>query len=148
MTAVDALVHHRSIDPGDVVVLRHRRLGARNAAAVAEVLGLVDGRAESPMESRARLALVLSDLPPPAVQHPVIVGGRRYYLDLAYPQARLAIEYDGEDHRTRQRARRDLEREAALTSAGWHVLRFDAWVVLFHPERIVAAVRAKPAEVG
>jgi very-short-patch-repair endonuclease len=44
-----------------------------------------------------------------------------------------------------QRARRDLEREAALVSAGWRVLRFDAYVVLFAPERIVAEVRAELA---
>ena len=90
------------------------------------------------------MALVFGGLPPPAVQHPVVVRGRRYYLDLAYPQ-RVAIEYDGADHRTQRRARRDLEREAALASAGWRVLRFDAYVVLFAPERIVAEVRAELA---
>jgi hypothetical protein len=34
--------------------------------------------------------------------------------DLAYPHVRLAIEYDGAEHRTQRRARRDLIREAAL----------------------------------
>lgn len=97
------------------------------------------------MESRARMALVLGGLPPPAVQHPVVVRGRRYYLDLAYPDLKVAVEYDGADHRTQQRARRDLEREAALVSAGWRILRFDAYVVLFAPERIVAEVRAELA---
>ena len=89
------------------------------------------------------MALVLGGLPAPAVQHPVVIRGRRYYLDLAYPHRRIAIEYDGADHRTQQRARRDLEREAALSSAGWRMLRFDAYVVLFAPERIVAEVRAE-----
>lgn len=145
VVAVDALVQHRRVDLADVTVLRHRHLGARGGGEVADVLALVDGRAESPMESRARVALVLGGLPP-AVQHPVIVRGRRYYLDLAYPHQRLAIEYDGEDHRRQARARRDLEREAALTAAGWRVLRFDAYVVLFAPERIVAEVREALAE--
>ena len=36
-------------------------------------------------------------------------------------------------------------REAALVSAGWRVLRFDAYVVLFAPARIVAEVRAELA---
>jgi very-short-patch-repair endonuclease len=166
VVAVDALVQHRRIDLADVRVLRHRHLGARGGAEVADVLALVDGRAESPVEQgdeigacsrtglrratppisslwqRARMALVLGGLPAPAVQHPVIVRGRRYHLDLAYPHRRIAIEYDGEDHRRQARARRDLEREAALTSAGWRVLRFDAHVVLFSPARIVAEVRA------
>jgi very-short-patch-repair endonuclease len=75
----------------------------------------------------------------------VLTRGVRYYLDLAYPDVLLAIEYDGEDHRRQERARRDLLREAALTSAGWKILRFDADVVLFRPERIVAEVRAELA---
>ncbi len=145
VAAVDALAHHRRLDLADVTVLRHRHLGARNGGEVAKVLALADRRAESPMESRARMALVLGGLPPPAVQHPVVVRGRRYYLDLAYPDLKVAVEYDGADHRTQQRARRDLEREAALVSAGWRILRFDAYVVLFAPERIVAEVRAELA---
>ncbi len=145
VAAVDALAHHRRVDVADVRVLRHRHLGARHCGEVAEVLRLTDRRAESPMESRARMALVLGGLPPPAVQHPVVVRGRRYYLDLAYPDLKVAVEYDGADHRTQQRARRDLEREAALVSAGWRILRFDAYVVLFAPERIVAEVRAELA---
>ena len=145
VAAVDALAHHRRVDVADVRVLRHRHLGARNGGEVAKVLALADRRAESPMESRARMALVLGGLPPPAVQHPVVVRGRRYYLDLAYPDLKVAVEYDGADHRTQQRARRDLEREAALVSAGWRILRFDAYVVLFAPERIVAEVRAELA---
>jgi very-short-patch-repair endonuclease len=147
VTAVDALAHHRDVDPADVTVLRHRHLGARHGGEVAEVLRLTDRRAESPMESRARVALVLGGLPP-AVQHPVVVRGRRYYLDLAYPDLRIAVEYDGADHRTPQRARRDLEREAALVSAGWRILRFDAVVVLFAPHRLVAEVRAELAAAG
>jgi len=144
VTAVDALAHHRGVDLADVRVLRNRHLGAHHGGEVAGVLRLVDRRAASPMESRARMALVLAGLPP-AVQHPVVIRGRRYYLDLAYPDLRIAVEYDGADHRTQERARRDLEREAALVSAAWRVLRFDAHVVLFAPERIVAAVRAELA---
>ena len=86
-----------------------------------------------------------SGLPAPAVQHPVLARNSRYYLDLAYPQVRLGIEYDGREHRGQQRARRDLVREAALTALGWKILRFDAHVVLFRPERIVAEVRTELA---
>jgi very-short-patch-repair endonuclease len=89
------------------------------------------------------MALHLGGLPPPAVQHPVLTRGARYYLDLAYPDALLAIEYDGADHRGQRRARRDLLREAALVALGWKILRFDADVVLFRPERIAAEVRAE-----
>jgi very-short-patch-repair endonuclease len=96
------------------------------------------------MESRIRVALVLAGLPPEA-QYPVLLGGRRYRLDLAYPERRLAVEYDGDDHRSQRRARLDLVREAALAAAGWRVLRFDADEVLFRRDRVVAAVRAELA---
>ena len=49
------------------------------------------------------------------------------------------------DHRTQRRARRDLLREAALTARGWKILRFDADVVLYRPDRIVAEVAAELA---
>jgi very-short-patch-repair endonuclease len=75
----------------------------------------------------------------------VVARGVRYYLDLVHPEAKLAIEYDGADHRTQQRARRDLLREAALTALGWKILRFDADVVLYRPDRIVAQVAAELA---
>jgi len=148
VAAVDALAHCCRVDLDAVRALRNRHLGVHHAAVIAQVLALADARAESPMESRARMALHLGGLPAPAVQHPVIARGARYYLDLAYPEVRLAIEYDGAEHRTQRRARRDLVREAALTAAGWHIVRFDADVMLFRPDRLVAAVRAELAARG
>ncbi len=144
IVAVDALGFACGVTPADVVAVRHRHLGAHGGRDLAEVLALVDARAESPMESRLRVALVLGGLPP-EVQYPVVLRGCRYRLDLAYPQRRVAVEYDGADHRSQRRARRDLVREAALAAAGWRVLRFDADVVLSRPDRLVAAVRAELA---
>ena len=77
------------------------------------------------MESRIRVALYRSVLPPPAVQHPV----GPYRVDLAYPAVRLAIEYDGRDHREPGRAIRDLRREAYLTRCAWDVRRLRASAV-------------------
>jgi very-short-patch-repair endonuclease len=145
VTAVDTLAYCCDVRSDAVLVLRNQHLGTRGGGEVCEVLALVDRRAESPMESRMRMALYLGGLPAPAVQHPVIARGVRYYLDLAYPEAKLAIEYDGADHRTQRRARRDLLREAALTALGWKIHRFDADVVLYRPDLIVAAVRAELA---
>lgn len=73
------------------------------------------------------------------------MSGRRYRLDLAYPRHRLAVEYDGAEHRLQAQARLDLVREADLVAAGWRVLRFDACTVLGRPDRIVADVRAELA---
>ena len=144
VVAVDTLLHCCRVGPDAVRVLRRRYLGAHGTPWISGVLGLADRCSESPMESRVRVALVLAGLPP-QVQYPVVVNGRSYRLDLAYPEQRVAVEYDGEAHRLQARARRDLVREADLTAAGWKVLRFDAHVVLSRPGRIVAEVRAELA---
>jgi very-short-patch-repair endonuclease len=144
VVAVDALAHCCRVGPDDVRRLWREYLGAHGGPLLPEVLELVDPRAESPMESRARVALVLGGLTP-EVQYPVVLNGRRYRLDLAYPRHRLAVEYDGAAHRLQAQARRDLVREADLTAAGWRVLRFDAHVVMTQPGRIVAEVQAELA---
>ena len=148
VTAVDALAFACAVDPEEVRVMRNRHLGAHNGGRVPPVLALVNPHAESPMESRMRMALHLGGLPAPAVQHPVVARATCFYLDLAYPKAQVALEYDGAEHRTQRRARRDLLREAALTALGWRILRFNADVVLFRPERIVTVVRAELAARG
>jgi very-short-patch-repair endonuclease len=89
------------------------------------------------MESRIRLIIVLDSLPVPVLQHPV----GPFLLDIAYPGIRLAVEYDGETHRTQERAMRDLERQAYLSAAGWKVLRFTAAQVLGRPSWVAARVR-------
>jgi very-short-patch-repair endonuclease len=99
--------------------------GDRGLRRLRAALALSDPRAESPMESRIRVALQRYGLPPPVVQHPV----GPYRADLAYPAVRLAIEYDGRDHREPGRAIRDVRREAYLTRCAWDVLRLRAAAV-------------------
>ena len=141
VVAVDALAHCCGVGPDAIRALRRTYLGAHGSPWLSEVFTLVDGRAESPMESRVRVALVKGGLSP-HVQYPVVVNGRSYRLDLAYPAQRVAIEYDGAGHLLQARARRDPVREADLVAAGWLVLRFDAHVVMSRPDEIVAEVRA------
>lgn len=68
---------------------------------------MADPRAESPMETRLRL--VRAGLPRPDVQYRVVneYGIVLVRVDLAYPSARLTIEYDGSEHYTRRRGERD-----------------------------------------
>lgn len=104
---------------------RHARLrGVRRAA---HALGLSDARAESPPESRLRLALVQAGLSP-VPQFEVYAGGRFVArVDLAFPQLRIAIEYDGRAvHEREDVFARDRQRQNDLVRAGWLVLRFSA----------------------
>lgn len=56
VVAVDALAHVHGVDPREVLVLARRHLGARGSAQLPQVVELSDRRAESPMETRMRLA--------------------------------------------------------------------------------------------
>jgi len=80
---------------------------------------------ESPKETETRLLLVAAGLSEPEVQHEVRDGGRLVArADLAYPQLRIAIEYEGDGHRTsREQWRRDVQRQRDLEDLGWIVIR-------------------------
>ena len=80
---------------------------------------------ESDPERRIADLLVRAGLPEPTMQHPVEVGGRRYRIDLCYPEHRIAIEYDGwEFHSGRQAFDDDRARANDLVLLGFVVLRF------------------------
>jgi len=89
----------------------------------ARVLMLCDPRAESPMETRLRMILIAGRLPWPVTQYPVYdENGFVARLDLAYPQYKIGVEYDGDHHRTRDAFQRDLRRINALHACGWTIL--------------------------
>jgi very-short-patch-repair endonuclease len=56
---------------------------------------------------------------------PFVAGGQRFVLDVAFPEARLAIEIDGfRYHSRRDRFQADRAKQNALIKAGWRILRF------------------------
>jgi hypothetical protein len=91
----------------------HPGTGARGCRRLASVVALSDPRAESPMETRLRVGLVGAGLAVPEVQYPIVDehGFTLARVDLAYPAARLAVEYDGALHFDRRRAELDRRRE-------------------------------------
>ena len=94
--------------------------------------------AESPMETRLRWHLLQAGLPRPEVQAELRNQEGRFVgrADLYYPQARLAIEYDGGNHR--DRLVEDDRRQNSIIDAGFRVLRFTA---ADRPEVITTLVR-------
>ncbi len=134
--AVDALRHACGLTVDEVRAIARRHPGVRGLGQLPEVLRRSTDLADSPMESRIRVAIEDAGLPRPVLQHRV----GPYLLDLAYPELKIAVEYEGREHLTPARARRDLRRQAYLTAAGWTVLRFPASVVLYEPWKIAADV--------
>lgn len=105
---------------------RYRR--RRGVVQLRWLVPLAIPTSESPGESWTRMAIVEAGLPIPEAQHWVRDddGVRRYRLDLAYPEARIAVEYDGREFHTSE-ARRKLDRERRdwLRRHGWTVLVVD-----------------------
>ncbi len=140
VVAVDALARRGRFDPA--ALLAPGRSGDCGRRRVPEVVALAHPAAESPMESRLRLVLVEHGLPAPVVQYPLLDRDGCFLarFDLAYPQARLAIEYDGaEFHRDRRGA--DNHRDIDVAEYGWETMRFEAPDILGTPARTADAVR-------
>jgi very-short-patch-repair endonuclease len=76
------------------------------------------------MESEARLAMIDGGLPIPELQYEVVDGnGELRRLDFAWPDCRVAVEYDGMDwHSGADAMIRDRRRQAALADINWVVI--------------------------
>jgi very-short-patch-repair endonuclease len=139
VVALDALAHKFWINFDDFLAYSLSHRGWRGVRLVPDVILLADRGAESPMESRLRMLLVLSGLPSPHVQYEVPVDGTIYRIDLAYPEHRLAIEYDGRDHARRWTT--DIRRQNLLEDRGWQFRRYVSDDYYRRPERILTQVR-------
>ncbi len=120
-----------------------RRPTGRGSARARAVLPLADPRAESPMESVLRWLLHAARLPRPELQLDIrddsgFVGR----ADMAWPDRRVVVEFDGDAHREGSVFVSDLRRQNRLVAAGWTVLRFTSADVLGRPDDVVAAIRS------
>ena len=123
----------------------HRRLVKVSAlsgtASMQRVSPYVEPAAESPMESRLRMLLVLAGLPRPEAQVEVRDRFLRFLgrPDLYYREARLALEYDGGIHR--EQLAEDNRRQNRLVDSGVRLLRFTAGDIYNSPDVVVGMVR-------
>jgi hypothetical protein len=141
VVAVDQLLSAGLADLGSIRDLASTSHGAGSARA-REVCALADGRAESPQETRLRLLIGRSTLPPPVAQFTVSHGGRFVArVDFAWPEKRVAIEYDGLWHAEAGQFARDRRRLNRLHAAGWRVF-FVTAADLHDPRRLIARLLA------
>lgn len=125
MARLDALCRAAPFSPEEVEVILDRYGPARGVRQLRELVALVDAGAESPKESWLRLLVVDGGLPVPETQIPVWENGFPFaYLDMGWRHIQLALEYDGDQHRTdRRQYLTDLRRIPRLESLGWEVIR-------------------------
>ena len=77
------------------------------------------------------------------------LGRRLFALDLAYPEAKIAVEYDGQQHRADlQQWAHDIDRGDWLHREGWRVVPVISRGIFLEPGRTVERVAAELASRG
>jgi hypothetical protein len=130
------------------IVARHS--GCRGVAKARRVLEHANPAAESPRESMMRWLFVEAGLPTPEVNVNIydLDGVFLARADMLFRQARVIVEYDGDQHRTdRAQFVHDIQRTTRLAAAGYLVLRFTGTDLMTRPrwiaETVAAALRAR-----
>jgi len=137
-------------DPRPWITLDELRAGvaahprAPGLALARRALRLVRVGAESRPESLLRLLLRRAGLPAPEL-NPVLRdrrGRRLGRFDLVYREARVIVEYDGDQHRTSTaQYERDIRRLERAREESWTVLQVRAHGLFVDPADTVARVR-------
>jgi very-short-patch-repair endonuclease len=153
------LIRRGGVDDGVVLLDRLAQAGLADLAAVQaaaeklprsrgsrvarDVARLADGLAGSPQETRLRLLVHRAGLPAPVAQFRIFDAvGFVARVDFAYPELRLAIEYDGLWHAEPGQFAKDRQRLNRLSAAGWRVI-FVTAADLRQPERLLAPLAAE-----
>src|SRR5690606_4540722 len=104
------------------------RKGRPGAPRLRRALELARDGASSPPETQIRLILRDANLPEPALDFDVYdrVGRFLGCSELAYPELRIAIEYESDGHLTREQLQRDIDKYQAYAESGWTVVRVTA----------------------
>lgn len=125
-----------------------RRVGAQR---LRDALPLLRTGSSSPGETRTRLVLFDGGLPEPHLDFDVHDAHGRWLgcSEIAYPVYRVAVEYEGDHHRTsREQWNRDIEKYQAYAEAGWRVVRATHDLVSRHPRELVRQVGAALVAAG
>ncbi len=142
VAAIDALARAADLKTSDIELLAQRYPGRRGIRQARAALGLVDAGAQSPKETWLRLVLVDAGLPRPQTQIAVRdeFGNVIAYLDMGWEGINVAVEYDGDQHRSdRRQYNWDIRRLEHLERLGWIVVRV---VAGDKPADIVRRVRS------
>jgi hypothetical protein len=148
---LDALANVTDVKATDVEAVAANHRGARGVGRLRRVLPLVDGGAESPQETRTRLALIDAGFPAPRTQIPV-VGPGGYLIarvDMGWEEWFVGVEYDGAQHWMDAVQRtRDIDRLAELADCGWTIIRVSSDMLRYRRGNLVHRVGAALTAAG
>lgn len=142
LAVLDAALHADRCTRAELVAAAAEQKGRRGIVHVRELVQIADGRAESPMESEARLVFLDGGLPTPELQYEIIdLHGKLWRVDFAWPDAKVVAEYDSvEWHANPEAWKHDRMKTARLQECGWVSIPMVVDDVRKHPYELVSRV--------
>ncbi|MFZ0833496.1 MAG: hypothetical protein WAM92_10490 [Mycobacterium sp.] len=142
LATLDAALHSARCTRDELAAAAEEQRGRRGIVAVRELLEYADGRAESGMESEARLVMIDYGLPLPELQYEIrSPNGESWRVDFAWPEERIAAEYESiEWHSGPAAMRRDKSRCAGVQELGWTVIPIVVGDVRTNPQRLAQRI--------
>lgn len=126
MAAIDAFRRKYGITKGDMESVLPRYFRRRGVRQLRELIPLSTDEAESTGESWTRVEIVDAGLPMPKPQHWIHIDGvPTFRLENAYPEQKVAVEYDGEEFHGPEQREYDRLRRKWLRDHGWIIIVVD-----------------------
>ena len=140
---LDRAFQQRWLTPPDLERRLDEQPGRWGNKQLARLLRESRPGAEAESERRLQRLLDQAGIKGWTGNYPIVVAGRRFRLDVAFPELRLDVEVDGwAYHRTKEQRQADAERDNLLTQAGWRVLRFTWEDVRDRPDYVLGMIRS------
>lgn len=123
--------------------------GRRGSARLAQALPFMRTRTDSARESELRLLVIRAGLPEPIVNYPIHndYGAVIAHGDLAFPEYKVLLEYDGDQHREEKQYFIDVDRLDGIMEERWRILRVNKRHFAA-PSQLVARIRRALVAAG
>jgi hypothetical protein len=111
--------------------------------ALRDAFGRIRTGSWSRLETWVRLILIDAGLPEPVLNFDAYNPAGQFLgcIDLAYPDLKIAIEYEGAHHwMTAEQIQRDIDRLDRLVENGWRIVRLTKGHVFAKPAEVVRRV--------
>ncbi len=124
LATLDAALYSGACNQVELDAAIAEQKGRRGIVKVRELASYADGRAESPMESEARLVFIDGGLPMPVLQYEIVDRcGELWRVDFAWPELMVVAEYESmEWHATAAALRHDRTKTARLQECGYTIV--------------------------
>jgi hypothetical protein len=142
LATIDAALRVGACTMPELETAAREQSGRRGIVHVRELLPHADRRAESPMESEARLVFIDGGLPMPVLQYEIVDHwGDLWRVDFAWPDRMVVAEYDSmEWHANPTIWKRDRLKVERLKDCGWTTVPMVVDDVRLQPSELVERI--------